>query len=84
MSEDYAEYDHENIQLDPIRIRQRYRVTSINNEFDDPNAEVVLRPESIPGGYISLILPAKVAATFHLGQEFTMLLTEVNDLGVKE
>lgn len=84
MSQDYAEYDHENIQVNPIRIRQQYHVTSIENSFGGPNAEITLVPEGIPGGYISLILPVKTATTFHLGQEFTMMLTEAAPLGVKE
>lgn len=89
MSEDYAEYDHENIQMEPLRIIQQYTVTSIEimKSFtvgETEHAEVTLMEKGSTQGFLSMSLPVIVGAAFHLGQKFTMMLTEVNDLGVKE
>lgn len=73
-----AEYDHENIQTDPIRIRQRFVVNSIRTTIT--NAEVELLAEGVPGGFISLSVPIKVAAAFHLGQGLNVMLTETTEL----
>lgn len=82
MSEDYAEYGHDNIQLEPIRIRQTFHVTGIEKLGKD--AEVTLLAEGIPGGYITISLPDMAAAAFHLGQAFSVMLTESVGLGVKD
>lgn len=86
MSEDYAEYGHENIRIggkDPMRIIQNFKVTSIEKLSTD--AEVTLLSDgSIPRGLITLSVPPLVAAAFHLDQTFTLMLTETVDLGVKE